>query len=384
MHIAFLTPEYPHAKVNHAAGLGTSIGNLVSALVRQGVSVTVIVYGQEKLEIFKENGITFHLIDDRKYRFAKWFLYRKYIQKYCNTIIKEEKIDVLEAPDWTGITAFMNFRIPLVIRFHGSDTYFCHLEKRKQKLKNFWFEKLAIQNAEGYIAPTAFAGKLSAELFGIKPEKVKTIHYGLELDKFENDFPNQFEKGLIVYIGTIIRKKGVLELPAIFHKVSVKCPEARLVLIGADSSDIATGKKSTWQLFQEKTVPNDMSSISYLGKIPYSAVKNYIQKAHLCVFPTFAETLGMVTIESMAMQKPVVNSSIGWAQELMVDGVSGYLVHPKDHKEYAKKIIEILSNEELMSKIGIEAKKQVQNKFDINVIVKENIHYYETIISKQC
>lgn len=384
MHIAFLTPEYPHAKVKHAAGLGTSIANLLAALVKQGVVVTVFVYDQEKVEVFTENGIVFHLIDDKKYRFAKWFLYRKYIQKYCNTIIKEEKIDVLEAPDWTGITAFMNFRIPLVIRFHGSDTYFCHLEKRKQKLKNFWFEKLAIQNAEGYIAPTAFAGKLSAALFGIQPEKVKTIHYGLELDQFENDFPNQFEKGLIVSIGTIIRKKGVLELPSIFHRVRAKFPEARLVLIGADSSDIATGEKSTWQLFQEKTVPNDMSSISYLGKIPYSEVKNYIQKAHLCIFPSFAETLGMVTIESMAMQKPVVNSSIGWAQELMVDGVSGYLVHPKDHEEYAQKIIEILSSEELTSKMGIAAKKQVQDKFDINVIVKENTDYYKTIISKQC
>ncbi|HEY4629555.1 MAG TPA: glycosyltransferase family 4 protein [Flavobacterium sp.] len=384
MHIAFLTPEYPHAKVKHAAGLGTSIGNLVSALVKQGVSVTVIVYGQEKSEIFKENGITFHLIDDKKYRFAKWFLYRKYIQKYCNTVIKGEKIDILEAPDWTGITAFMNFRIPLVIRFHGSDTYFCHLEKRKQKLKNFWFEKLAIQKAEGYIAPTTFAGKLSAELFGIQTEKIKTIHHGLELDQFENDFPNQFEKGLIISIGTIIRKKGVLELPAIFHRVRAKVPYAKLVLIGSDSSDIATGKKSTWQLFQEKTVPSDISSITYLGKIPYREVKNYIQKAHLCVFPTFAETLGMVTIESMAMQKPVVNSNMGWAQELMTDGVSGYLVHPKNHEEYAQKMIQILSNEELASKMGIAAKKQVLNKFDINVIVKENIGYYETIISQQC
>jgi glycosyltransferase involved in cell wall biosynthesis len=384
MHIAFLTPEYPHTKVKHAAGLGTSIGNLVSALVRQGVSVTVIVYGQEKSEIFKENGITFHLIDDKKYRFAKWFLYRKYIQKYCNTIIKEEKIDILEAPDWTGITALMHFKIPLVIRFHGSDTYFCHLEKRKQKLKNFWFEKLAVQKAQGYIAPTAFAGKLSAALFGIQYGKVKTIHHGLELDQFINDFPNQFEKGLIVSIGTIIRKKGVLELPAIFHRVRAKVPYARLVLIGSDSSDIATGKTSTLELLQQKITPNDMDFVTYLGKIPYSEVKNYIQKAHVCVFPTFAETLGMVTIESMAMQKPVVNSNMGWARELMTDGVSGYLVHPKNHKEYAQKMIQILSDEELASKMGMEAKKQVQNKFDINEIVKENMNYYETIISKQC
>ena len=41
----------------------------------------------------------------------------------------------IEAPDWTGITAFMRLKAPLVIRFHGSDTYFCHLEKTASKNK---------------------------------------------------------------------------------------------------------------------------------------------------------------------------------------------------------------------------------------------------------
>ena len=219
MHIAFLTPEYPHPKIKNSGGLGTSIKNLVVALVRQNVKVTVFVYGQPNQEVFEENGITFHFIPNQNIRFAKWYFHRKYIQNYINKIVVAEKIDLLEAPDWTGITAFMKFQIPLVIRFHGSDTYFCHLEKRKQKLKNYWFEKLALQNAVAFIAPTKFAGQLSAKLFKINTQKVVTIHYGLELNQFKNDSPEKFENGLLLYIGTIIRKKGVLELPAIFLKV---------------------------------------------------------------------------------------------------------------------------------------------------------------------
>ena len=46
MHIAFLTPEYPHAQVTHAAGIGTSIKNLTTALVTEGIAVTVFVYCQ--------------------------------------------------------------------------------------------------------------------------------------------------------------------------------------------------------------------------------------------------------------------------------------------------------------------------------------------------
>lgn len=383
MHIAFLTPEFPHVKVNHAAGIGTSIKNLAIALAKEGLVVTVFVYGQKTNEIIVENGITLHLIKNRKYKFLGWYFHRKHIEKYCNTIISKEKISILEAPDWTGITAFMNFKIPLVIRFHGSDTYFCHLENRKQKLKNFWFEKLAINKAKAFIAPTDFAGKVSKELFKIKRKEIRTIHYGLNLENFENQTPENFEKKLILYIGTIIKKKGVLELPETFNKVRSDIPEAKLILIGADSYDIKTNSKSTWELMKNLFSEDDLKHVEYLGKIPYNEVENYIKRANVCVFPTFAETLGMVTIESMAMQKAVVNSNIGWSQELIVDEESGFLVHPSNHDVYADRIKQILNDDSLSLEIGKMARKRVEEKFDINKLVKENIDFYLKVINSK-
>lgn len=382
MHIAFLTSEFPHPKVVHAAGLGTSIKNLATALVKEGIKVTVFVYGQKTQEVIAENGIILHLIKNKKYKFLGWFLHRKHIQRYCNSIIKKEKVDLLEAPDWTGITACMNFRIPLVIRFHGSDTYFCHLENRKQKRKNFWFEKIAISKATAFIAPTDFAGQLSKKLFKINDKEIKTIHNGIELNDFTNVLPEVFEKGLILYLGTLIRKKGVLELPEIFNKVRKDFPDAKLVLIGSDAFDIKTNNNSTWQLMQKIFVNDDIKNAAYIGTVSYNEVQNYIRKANVCVFPTFAETLGMVTIESMAMQKAVVNSNIGWSQELIVDGESGYLVHPANHDLYAAKIIQLLQNDSLCLQIGKQARIRVEDKFDMNRLVKENIEFYQKIMNQ--
>jgi glycosyltransferase involved in cell wall biosynthesis len=382
MHIAFLTPEYPHERVHYAAGIGTSIKNLVVALVKKGIRVSVFVYGQFETAVFEEEGVRIHLIKAQKYKAFGWLWHRKYIQNYLNIYIVSEGIDLIEAPDWTGITAFMNLKAPLVIRFHGSDTYFCHLEHRKQKLKNFWFEKLAIRKAHAFIAPTSFAGELSKKLFGIKNKRIQTIHNGLDLDHFQNSNPLVYEKGLILYIGTIIRKKGVLELPAIFNKVRNKYPEAQLVLIGSDSFDVQTNSKSTWGLVQKQFENDDLNHVSYLGKISYQEVQDFIKKAHVCVFPTFAETLGMVTIESMALQKPVVNSNIGWAQELIVDGKNGYLVHPKEHDEFANKIVSLLEDDILYSTIGNAARIRVEAVFDIEKIVAKNIAFYKSIINK--
>lgn len=382
MHIGFLTPEYPHERVTHAAGIGTSIKNLVVTLAQKKIEVSVFVYAQSEDAVFTEEGITIHLIKNRKYKSMGWFCHRKYLQNYINRYILSEKIDAVEAPDWTGITAFMRLKAPLVIRFHGSDTYFCHIEKRHQKFKNFLFEKLATQNAKAFIAPTAYAGNVSKELFGIKNKTVQTIHYGLAFKRFQNLNPEIFESGLILYMGTIIRKKGVFELPEIFNKVRTQFPEAKLVLIGADSSDVQTGNHSTWKILEKEFDANDLKNVTYLGKIPYQDVQKYIKKAQLCVFPSFAETLGMVTIESMAMQKPVVNTAIGWAQELITDGESGFLVHPQDHSVYANKIIALLKDSKLCLTMGKNARKRVEDVFDIEKIAQQNIVFYQSITGK--
>lgn len=381
MHIAFLTPEYPHSKVHTAAGIGTSIKNLAHSLVNKGYAVTVFVYGTDNYAVEKHDGITIHLIKNKKYKIAKWFFYRKHIQRYVNTIVNKEKISIIEAPDWTGITAFMKFNVPLILKLHGSDAYFCHLEGRKQKVKNYWFEKMALQQADGYIAPTDFAAKVTSELFKIDSKKIKTIPNGIELNKFNNQHPKQFEKGVILYIGTIIRKKGVFELPEIFSSVLNENPDSQLILIGNDANDIATKSKSTWLLLKEKFENLGLiNNVNYLGKIPYQEVQSYIKKAQVCVFPTFAETQGMVTIEAMAMNKPVVNSDIGWSKELIIDGESGYLVHPKNHQLYAQKINSLLADEALCLQIGANARKRVEEFFDIDKLAVKTIECYKTNI----
>ncbi|MEN3322507.1 glycosyltransferase family 4 protein [Mariniflexile soesokkakense] len=380
MHIAFLTSEYPHQRATHAAGIATSIRNLVVSLSEKGVKVSVFVYAQKEDAIFNEDKVKIHLIKNRAYKVMGWYWHRKFIEKYLNSYIVSEGIDIVEAPDWTGITAFMHFKVPLVIRFHGSDAYFCKLDKRKQKFKNFIFEKLALKNASAYITPTTFAGTETQKIFGLDKRKIKTIHYGLRLKDFENETPSTYNRNNILYIGTIIRKKGVLELAEIFNKVAKSNSEAQLILIGNDSPDLKTGTSSTYTLVDSLFSNEAKKHVNYLGKVAYSEVIDHIKNAHVCVFPSFAETLGMVTIESMALQKPVVNTNIGWAQELIDDTKNGFLVHPSNIDLYAQRILELLKDEALSEKVGIAAREKVEALFDIDKIADINIKYYKSII----
>ncbi|NDP27724.1 MAG: glycosyltransferase family 4 protein, partial [Flavobacterium sp.] len=136
----------------------------------------------------------------------------------------------------------------------------------------------------------------------------------------------------ILYFGSLIRKKGLLELPFIFNEVIQKNPQAQLILIGKDVSDVITGNPSTWAMMQSLFTPDALQKVRYLGSVPYQEIKNHIKAASLCVFPTFAEALPVSWIEAMALQKPIVASDIGWAKEVIEEGIEGFLVHPKNHK----------------------------------------------------
>ncbi len=382
MHVGFITPEYPHEELSKIGGLGTSLKNLTMSLKSDGINVTVFVVSQSLEGIFNDNGITIHSIKARRYPFLQWYFSRKFYNDYINRVVDKEGIDILEAPDWTGITALMRFKCPLIIRFHGSDTYFCRLENRRQKFKNRFIEKLGMESADAFIAPTTFAGELTKRLFKISKKRIDVIHHGLFLEKFANSNPENYVNNTILYFGTLIRKKGVFELVKIFNVIVERNEDVQLILIGNDSADIKTKSSSTWELMKIQFSEKALKQVDYKGKVPYEEVQMHIKSAHVCVFPTFAETLGMVTIESMALQKPVVNSDFGWAQELIDDSVNGYLVNPKNIELYADRILSIIKDKSLTDSLGKAAREKVESTFNIKTLVKENIAFYKTVIEK--
>ena len=379
MHIAFLTPEYPHPYLNRSGGLGTSIKNLASSLVEAGERVTVFVYSQAEDREFEDQGVQIHSIAKRKYTFAGWYLHRKFLQRYINKIILLDGINVLEAPDWTGITALMHFKCPLVIRCNGSDGYFCHLDSRKQKPKNRWFEMQALKNADHILAASAFTAKLTKAIFGLKNE-IQVIPNSIDTELFKPvQIPEVFNR--ILYYGSVIRKKGVLELAEICNLVFKENASARLILAGNDVKDVFTGR-STQELFMEVVKSKFHNQIEFKGLLPYKAVQEEIAKASVVVLPSFAEALPMTWIEAMAMEKALVTSDIGWANEVMIDGETGYTVNPKEHQQFANSIQELLENSKLRLKMGKKARAHLKLNFATEVVVEQNVAFYKTVINE--
>jgi L-malate glycosyltransferase len=380
INLGFLTPEYPHENLKRSAGLGTSIKNLATGLLQEGVTITIFVVFQNKNITFNDGNIKIVSIARKGYKFFGWYLERKHIQKVIQQEINTSQINILEAPDWTGITAFMKFSVPVVIRLHGSDGYFCYLENRKQKFKHYFFEKYALKRSNKIVSVSTFTANLTKKIFNLNC-RIETIHNGINVIDFK-PIPTEINHGQLLYFGTIIRKKGVLELAQIFNNVINENTNATLLLIGKDTHDVFENT-STLTLFNQLLTEKAKQKVTYIPEVPYQEIKNYIAKSNIIVLPSFAEAFPMTWLETLAMGKPLVSSNIGWANELMVDGETGFTVNPKNHEVFVTKLITLLNNKDQQIEFGKNGQEHVKEHFSTEIITQQNIEFYKNCLASK-
>ena len=381
MHIAYITAEYPHDKLKHAGGIGSLVKTISHSLVNKGHLVTVFLCLTEKEDVWNDGKVQIVQIKRSNVQKIGAIIDRLKINKVVNKYVKSHNIDLIEAPDWEGLHAYLNVRIPLITRINGSVTYFSNIEKRSMPKVMKYFEAKAIKRSNSVVSASKFAAKESGDLFGLDSTKFKIIYNGVDVDKFIPEKETLNDNNTILYFGTLIRKKGVLEIPHIFNELIRLNNRPELVLIGKDAKDPLTGK-STWQMMKELFSEQALEKVKYLGPIAYENIATYIQKSKVCIFPSYAEAFPISWLEAMAMEKAIVASSIGWSSESIENGVSGYLVYPNHYRKYAEKINNLLSQPDLRKGIAKNARLRVETYFNQNILVERSIEFYRQQINK--
>jgi glycosyltransferase involved in cell wall biosynthesis len=125
-----------------------------------------------------------------------------------------------------------------------------------------------------------------------------------------------------------------------------------------------------------------LKQVDYRGKVPYDEVKSYLEKASVCVFPSYAEAFPVSWLEAMAMRKAIVASSIGWASEVIKDGKEGFLIHPSNHHKFADKISLLINDESKRHKFGNQALIKIKHKFSNELIACKNLDFYQSVIDR--
>lgn len=378
--IAFVTPEFPGIGNKVSGGIGTSIYYAALGLQARGHHCKIVVYGQDKDAVFYQDQLEIHTLKNVRIKGLSMYFTQKKIQHYLQKLIDKKQIQAVEIPDWTGIGAFIRLKkAPLVVRLNGSDTFFCHLEGRKVKLKNRFLEKRTLQNATAHIAVSTFVAQNTNRIFGQnKPYTI--IPNAINQKALDNSAKTPTNPLQLLYFGTLIRKKGVLDLAHIFNIIVEENPTIELVIIGKDSSDALTNHHSTWQIMQTIFTEKAQKKVRYQGAMSHANTMKAVQEAAVCVFPSYAEAFPLAWLEAMYLQKAIVASNIGWATEMITDTQDGFLVHPTQHRLFANRILHLINRPDINEQIGQAAHKTCQQKFSTDTIAAANEQFYKEII----
>jgi glycosyltransferase involved in cell wall biosynthesis len=356
MHIVFLTNEYPKNDESHG-GIGTFVQNLARNLIKKNSSVSVVGISNNHLDETEiDEGVVIYRLPKSKAKFAKFIFNSNRIKDKLIEINSREPIDVLEGSELSFAFLPKRTSYKKVIRMHGGHHFFSVTLEKKTTFWRSYQEITSFKKADALIAVSNFVGQKTKELLNFKLPFI-TIYNFIDLEKFSKQKDQSVKKYSILFIGTICKKKGVKELLEAFEIVG-SYTEYVKTFISEDNRD----------------------AIVFHGVVPNAEIPTMINSAQVCVYPSHSESFGLTLIEAMAIEKPIVASRIPPFEEIMSSDISGLFCDPFSPNDIAEKLIELLTDDAKGLEMGINARKEVLQKFNSENIVQENINFYKSLI----
>ena len=182
----------------------------------------------------------------------------------------------------------------------------------------------------------------------------------------------QLEQGkqYLLYVGRLTPVKGVHVLIEAFREIHRNMPDVRLIITGSSFFGGAAKTAYEQQLVNLAEPVND--AIFFTGYLPHEKLKYLYSIVDLVIFPSiWQEPFGLVMLEAMSSGTCVICSNVGGIPEVIENGKTGILVKPANAKALEMAIIHILSNEEKMQSIEINARQKIVDGFTWQRLVLE-------------
>jgi len=264
-----------------------------------------------------------------------------------------------------------------------------------------WIERTAYENADGVIA---VSGAMSADvqsLYGVPSDRVRVIHNGIDPDEFQRR-PNPDalrrlgvdpEVPIVLFVGRITRQKGIFHLVRAIRHLR---PGVQVVLCAGSPDTPAIAQEMAALVATAGGTPG----VQVVWIREMVAKDNLIALySHAAVFvcPSVYEPFGIINLEAMSCETPVVASAVGGIPEIIVDGETGVLVpferesdgsaEPRRPEEFslalATAINALVSAPERRVAMGRAARARVLQQFSWQRIAELTLAFYRELLEKR-
>lgn len=282
------------------------------------------------------------------------------------SIIKKEKINIIHCQGFlSGFLGYLLFKltnIPYIITV-----------QRLERSKNY-FKKLVYNNAKICIAAS---NKIKEYFEQIRCKNIKVIPNGIELKRFQNlnreesrkkmGFDNEF---VIITVARLEKVKGLEYLIKALDILKKRSGENYKLLIIGEGTERDNLKNLTKKLKLE-------NSIKFLGQISNQDIPNYLSAADCFVLPSISEGFGIVILEAMAANVPIVATRVGGILDIIENEKTGILVQSKNSNQIAKAVYELYSNPEFAKNLAKNAGNDLEKYNWNNIVKKVSSIYFE-------
>ena len=222
-----------------------------------------------------------------------------------------------------------------------------------------------------WITPLEYLRQETLEKTTVKDDKIRIVSVGLDFEKFENTTITTSlarsvlqlpQDGFIVgVLGRIDPKKGQDFLIKAMASLKEENKNIHLLIMG----DITAHEGSEWlQHLYSLVEKNDLKDRVHFK--PYQEnVLLFYRTIDVFAMPSHGETYGLVTLEAMYCEKPVIGVNKEGTKALLEDGKLGWLHELEDVEEFKQRLFSIINNEKKITEIIAAAKETVMEKYNI-------------------
>jgi glycogen synthase len=261
-----------------------------------------------------------------------------------------------------------------------------------------WIEGTAYRNADGVVAVSAAMKEDVQNLYGVHPDRVRVIHNGIDPDEYRpRHDPDALralgvdpEIPIVLFVGRITRQKGILHLVRAIRHLR---PGVQVVL--------CAGAPDTPEIGAEMAAL--VEEVNYDAAVPVVWIPEMLDKprvialySHAAVFvcPSVYEPFGIINLEAMACETPVVASAVGGIPEIVVPGETGVLVpieaegggsvEPRDPEAFSRALAaavnELMDDPDRRSAMGRAARARVEAHFSWRAIAGQTLAFYRDLL----
>jgi glycosyltransferase involved in cell wall biosynthesis len=352
---------------------------LAEALVSRGHDVHVVgYYDQANPSDETQSGVRVVRLSSRSGRLGPW-VNRVRLHRTLKQIANAGAIDILEAPDFEGPSAFLpRCSRARVVRLHGSHRYFSDERRTPHSRSVAFFERRALFEADAVVSVSAYTAQRTRALFALRRE-IPVIHNAVSIPAAVVRKDEYRTLGRIVYFGTLAEKKGVLPLAEAWRQFHAEFPEWQLVLLGRDA--IYQGRSVKAMMIER--MGEAAKAAEFTGAVDHDTILQRLPNFDFTVLPSYSEAFALAPMEAMALGVPVVVSNMSSGPELVDNGVDGWLCDPRDPQTILGAMRRAALDPALREHVAGNARRKVEAVFSYEAFIDRNILFYEGLLAEQ-